>query len=320
MKKTLQKTIAERLGVSISQVSRALNHREHVSDEIRTQVLRLAKELNYHNASWRHKRNLAVLVSHFSDFNVHLLNRILIEARANNCSVSIMHYQDIDLLNDQMFDGAFSISHDPVQLKWCEKFRMPLVVLNQFGDPVERISSVFPDADHEVRTAVEHFIALGHRKIARIRFRAKRSTARELQRGVSELFRVAELHGIRDQVRNLCLDDFEEEIRSVVRLIGEGYTAFLVVMSDWTPRLIHAIRQTGREIPDDISLITYEYEGSAYQNPPLTTLQYDYESLIKAAFEQLFKEIAGEKETPQIQIPCKLNIRNSTGPCRGRRS
>lgn len=316
MKKTLQRDIAEKLGVSISQVSRALNHREHVSDDIRIQALRLAKELNYHNASWRHKRNLAVVVSHFSDFNSHLLNRILIEARANDCSVSIVPCQDIDLLNDQMFDGAFSISQDSAQLKWCEKFRMPLVVLNQFGDPVERISAVFPDADHEVRTAVEHFISLGHRKIARIRFRGRRATQRELLRGVGELHRVAGAHGIRDQVCSLCLNDFEQGIDSVIRLIGEGYTAFLVVMSDWAPRLLHAIRQTGREVPDDISLITYEYEGSAYQNPPLTTLQYDYEKLVKTAFEQLFREIAGEKDIPQIQIPCKLNIRNSTGPCR----
>ena len=312
MKKTLQKNIAEKLGISVSQVSRALNHREYVSDEIRVQVLKLAAEMNYHNCSWRHKKRLAVLVNSFSDFNVHLLNQILIRAETEDCFISIIHGRDIEQLNDQMFDGAFAISRDAAQLSWNEKFRMPLVILNQYGDPSERISSIFPDADHEVRTAMEHFLSLGHRRIARIRFHRKNSTERELLRGVNEFYRIADNYGIRTSVCNLCVEDFESEITSVLELADQGFTAFLVVMSDWSPRLLHAIRQSGRTVPDDISLITYEYKGSAYQNPPLTTLQYDYQQLVKTAFDQILKEIAGEKPVAQVQIPCCLIIRNST--------
>ena len=65
MKKILLKDIAEKLGVSVSQVSRALNNREYVAPEIRNQALQLAKQMNYRNASWRHKKNIAVLVSNF---------------------------------------------------------------------------------------------------------------------------------------------------------------------------------------------------------------------------------------------------------------
>ena len=91
-----------------------------------------------------------------------------------------------------------------------------------------------------------------------------------------------------------------------------GYTAFLVVISDWTPHLLQALQKAGRRVPEDMSLITYEYDNSACMNPPQTTIEYNYEQLVRKAVEQLKNEIAGKKIIPEIHVPCRLNIRNST--------
>ena len=313
MKKTLLKDIAETLGLSISQVSRALNHQEYVSAETRNQVMRLAKKMKYRNLSFRHRKKFAVLANTFCDFNVHILNQILLESERMKFSFSVIPFGNLDQLNDQFFDGAVLISQNPEQTKCCEKFKMPLVVINQYGSPLENIASVFPDADHEVRTAMTHFIKLGHKKIARIHPEAKKLTKKELARGTDEFYRIAEENGIRDQVRSLCMEHSEDAVfKKVLQLADEGFTAFLVVISDWTPRLLQAIRKRGLRIPEDISVITYEYDNSAYQEPPLTTIEYNYEQLVRKAIEQLKKEIAGKKIVPEIQISCKLNIRNST--------
>ena len=69
---------------------------------------------------------------------------------------------------------------------------------------------------------------------------------------------------------------------------------------------------SGRRVPEDISLITYEDNSSAYLVPPLTTIEYNYEQLVRKAIEQLKNEIAGKKIIPEIHVPCRLNIRNST--------
>ena len=314
MKKTLLKDIAEKLGISISQVSRAMNHQERVSDDTRDQVLKLARKMKYRNHSWRHKKKIAVLVDYFCDFNVHILSQTIIEAERMHYSFSIITLNNLDQLNDQFFDGAVLISKYAEQIKWNEKFKMPLVVINQYGNPLENIASIFPDADHEVRTAMTHFIKLGHRKIARIRFVSKKLSKRELARGTDEFYRIAEQNGIRDQVCSLCVEKSQEEvIEKILSLADEGFTAFLVVISEWAPYLLQALQQRGLRIPEDISLITYEHDNCAYLNPPLTTIEYDYEQLVRKAFEQLKNEIAGKEIIPELQVPCRLNIRGSTG-------
>lgn len=312
MKKTLLKDIAETLGLSISQVSRALNHQENVSGDTRNQVMRLAKKMKYRNLSCRHRKRFAVLTGYFGDFDVHILNQILLESERMKFSFSVIPFGNLDPLNDQFFDGAVLISKNPEQTKFCEKFRMPLVVINQYGIPLENIASVFPDADHEVRTAMMHFIKLGHRKIARVHPEGKKLTKKELARGTDEFYRIAEENGIRDQVCSLCVESQDQVIEEILHLADEGFTAFLAVISSRASRLLQMVRQRDLRIPEDISLIAYEYDNSAYQTPPLTTIEYNYEQLVRKAIEQLKNEIAGKKIVTVSQIPCKFNIRSST--------
>ena len=313
MKKALLKDIAETMGISVSQASRALNHQGRVSDDTRNQVMRLAKKMNYRNLSNRRRKRIAVLADYFGDFTVHILNQLLLESGRMKFSFYVIPFMNLDKLNDRFFDGAILLSQNPEQTKWCEKFKIPLVVINQYGNVLENIASVFPDAEHEVRTAMTHFLNLGHRKIARIHFVSRKTCKRVLSRGVDEFDRIAEENGIRDQVCSVCVGKPEEKvIEEVLRLVDEGFTAFLVILTDRTPCLLHRLRQAGLRIPEDISLITYENNHSAYLEPPLTTIEYNYEQLVRKAVEQLKNEIAGKKIIPEIQIPCRLNIRGST--------
>ena len=70
MKKTLLKDIAETLGLSTSQVSRALRLQEYVSDDTRDRVLRMAKKMKYRNLSIRHRKRIVVLADYLSNFEV----------------------------------------------------------------------------------------------------------------------------------------------------------------------------------------------------------------------------------------------------------
>ena len=312
MKKTLLKDIAETLGLSTSQVSRALRLQEYVSDDTRDRVLRMAKKMKYRNLSIRHRKRIVILADYLNNFEFHILNQFLIESERMKFYYSVFPLKNLEKLDYRSFDGAILISQNPEQIKWCEKFKIPLVVINHYGNSMENIGSVFPDADQEVRTAMMHFIGLGHKKIARLCFIRSIKNDRKI-RGTDEFYRIAEENGIRDQVFSSYVEKTDEKlIEKILHLADEGFTAFLLIVSESAPHLLHAIQQTGRRVPEDISLITYEYDCSAYLNPPLTTIEYDYEQLVRKAVEQLKNEIAGKKIIPEIQIPCRLNIRNST--------
>ena len=315
MRRIMLKDIAAELDISISQVSRALNQKGEVAPEIRAKVLELARKMNYKNLSVRHKRTIAVIVSWFSEFNDELLNEILIRTKRRGWRSVVIPYQNIELLNDQFFDGAIMISGERIAMKWHERYSIPLVVINNFGSALNHICSVFPDADGEVRAAMEHLIALGHTRIARIRGRSSKSTEEELARGLDEFYRIAEEHGIRDTVQNCFGATLEEKIGHVRSLIAKGYTAFLVVLSNEAPILLDAIRKCGKRIPEDVSLITYEsHVVSAFQNPPLTTLEYDYPHLVSSALLELDHAMNGKETKSRIIVPVKLNVRGSTGP------
>lgn len=315
MKKILLKDLAEELGISISQVSRALNQKADVAPEIRARALELARKRNYRNFSGKHRKAIAVILPRFNEFYGAILNEILIQGKKRGWKIVIIPSQNIELLNDQLFDGALMISGEPIAMKWHERYNIPLVVINNFGSALNRICSVFPDADGEVRAAMEHFIALGHTRIARIRGHGSNATEQELQRGLDELYRIADLHGIRDSVRNCCGATLDEKIRHVLALIREGFTAFLVVISDEAPILLDAIRKSGKRVPEEISIITYESPPvSAFQTPPLTTLEFNYPRLVSCALQQLGFEMNGKESASQILVPVRMNLRGSTAP------
>lgn len=315
MRRIMLKDIAAELDISISQVSRALNQKGEVAPEIRAKILELARKMNYKNLSVRHKRTVAIILNWFADFYDEILNEILTRTRRRGWRAVVVPYQNIELLNDQFFDGAIMISGERIAMKWHERYSIPLVVINNFGSALNHICSVFPDADGEVRAAMKHLIALGHTRIARIRGRSSKSTEEELARGLGEFHRVAEEHGIRDSVRNCFGATLEEKIAHVRALIAEGFTAFLVVLSDEAPVLLDAVRKCGKRVPEDVSLITYESRAvSAFQNPPLTTLQYDYPHLVSSALLELDHAMNGKETKSRIIVPVKLNVRGSTGP------
>lgn len=313
MKKILLKDLASELQISISQVSRALNRKPDVAPEIREKVLELAKKMNYRNFSVRHTKTIGVLVGWLEEFTVPCLNELIREVRKRKMRLITIQHDSISVLNDQLIDGAIAIGLK-ISSEWSREHNTPLVVINHFGWVLDRISSVFPDADSESRQVMEHLIRLGHKKIARLR--GKASSARELNRGLDEFYRIAEEHGIRDSVRNLCSDSKEEQLEQIQDLLKEGFTAFIVIAMERAAQIIQTINDCGKRIPEDVSLITYELENvSPYQTPPLTTLEFNYPVLAKKALDQLLLEIDGQKGESQIIVPTQLNIRKSTGPC-----
>lgn len=313
IRKTTLRDIAMNLGISISQASRALNRKPDVAPELREKVLALAKKLNYRNTSGKHTKTIGVLVPWFQFSFDAFVDEIIAQTRQRKLHMIIFPRNDVPALDSQLIDGALAIG-ERISSEWGRQHNIPLVVINNFGWVLDNVSSVMPDADGESRQALEHLIALGHRKIARLR--GPVSTDRERNRGLDEFYRIAGQYGIRESVRNICASSPEEMEMHLRTLLEEGFTAFILIPIEWISRCTKTIRDCGREIPRDVSLIVYEEDAvTPFQSPPLTAFAIDYSELVRNALDQLLLEITGEKGESQIVVPTRLILRESTGPC-----
>ncbi len=313
VRKTTLRDIAANLGISISQASRALNRKPDVAPEIREKVLALAKKLNYRNTSGKHVKTIGVLVPWFQYSFDAFVDEIITQTRQRKLHMIIFPRNDVPALDSQLIDGALAVG-ERISSEWGRQHNIPLVVINNFGWVLDHVNSVVPDADGESRQALEHLVALGHRKIARLR--GPVATDRERNRGLDAFYRAAELYGIRESVRNICANTPEEMETYLRSLLDEGFTAFILIPIEWISRCTKTIRDCGREIPRDVSLIVYEEDAvTPFQSPPLTAFAINYAELVRNALDQLLLEINGEKGESQIIVPTRLILRDSTGPC-----
>ena len=88
-----------------------------------------------------------------------------------------------------------------------------------------------------------------------------------------------------------------------------------------------AVRQTGRRLPDDLSLVVYgDPAWFVLAEPPLTMVQVSYAALASCAARLLLGALdAREIGTPPPatgphRVPAALRIAGSTGPPPGRQS
>ena len=226
IRKTTLRDIAMNLGISISQASRALNRKPDVAPELREKVLALAKKLNYRNTSGKHTKTIGVLVPWFQFSFDAFVDEIIAQTWQRKLHMIIFPRNDVPALDSQLIDGALAIG-ERISSEWGRQHNIPLVVINDFGWVLDNVSSVMPDADGESRQALEHLIALGHRKIARLR--GPVSTDRERNRGLDEFYRIAGQYGIRESVRNICASSPEEMEMHLRTLLEEGFTAFILI-------------------------------------------------------------------------------------------
>ena len=314
-KRALMKDLAAAAGVSVSQVSRALNQKPDVSPELRETIHRLAREMNYRNSTAAHRPAVALLVRYFGEFSSNLLNELIRQGETRNWRTIVVPADQLDFLNDRLFDGAVSIAAGDFSRNWHERFGIPLVMLNSYGWLLDRVCAVFPDSNDESRLAMEHLIRLGHSRIGRLRIVREGVSEKEVNRGYNEFLRVADEYGIRNRVRYCHAPDMETLELRLRELIAEGFTAFVGIFMAEITRIIEVIRSCGKRIPEDISLIAYEADGlTAHLVPPVTALAYDYRLLTERALDQLELEMKGGGVLRSIVVPGRLIVRGSTAP------
>jgi DNA-binding LacI/PurR family transcriptional regulator len=75
------------------------------------------------------------------------------------------------------------------------------------------------------------------------------------------------------------------------------------------------LREAGRRVPDDVSVVGFDdIPLAAFFDPPLTTVRLPAYELGQAAGRALLERITGQAIPTRTLLPTELIVRASTGP------
>ncbi|REJ34101.1 MAG: hypothetical protein DIU83_04655 [Bacillota bacterium] len=217
-----------------------------------------------------------------------------------------------------------------------------LAVLRQYGVPfaflgtceengrvAEGLSFVDGDNIGGARAAVEHLIALGHRRIACVTGAAGLVSTRHRLEGYRQAMAAAGL-----PVDERWIVDGESTKaggrRAMENLLAMGLgrdaeapTAVFAANDVMAIGALLAAREAGLRVPDDVSIAGFDGIPMAeVVDPPLTTVQQPIYELGRKLADVILTLLEAErrKEAPVLQeiVPCRLVVRGSTAPLRAR--
>jgi LacI family transcriptional regulator len=325
--------VAARAGVSRTTVSFVLNDRPgtHISPSTRTRVLEAAEELGYHpHASARGlaggRSNTLGFVLRQSPEQVagdaalvETLRGLASAARMAGFRVMVEPLDPTEgtyeaLLRAQHADGIIVSGPrvDDSGLVRLAHDGFPIVL--QGSLPGIEAPSVDIDNVSGARSAVEHLIGLGWRRIACITNAPLAYTAaQERLAGYRAALEAAGLPFDEALVAEAAFDAGSGH-RAMASLLARGPVEAVFVASDVVAfGAIAAIREAGLRVPDDVSVVGFDDIAlAAFFDPPLTTVRLPAYDLGLAAGTALLDRVAGRPVPDRTLLPTELIVRSST--------
>jgi DNA-binding LacI/PurR family transcriptional regulator len=196
------------------------------------------------------------------------------------------------------------------------------VVRRDFAFDSKKITWVGFDQIRATQLAVQHLIDLGHRRIAEITGALATINAslrhetweKTLQENGLEPGPTAA--GDYSSTKNAMSTGYEGMCQ-ILESWAE-FTAVVMANDHMTIGAMHALREHGLRVPEDISVVSFDNAPHAqYLDPPLTTVDFDFDLQSRLVFQFLFELIRNPETAPHqhVLLP-NLIVRDSTRPLR----
>jgi DNA-binding LacI/PurR family transcriptional regulator len=322
--------IAKIAGVSPSTVSRALEDHPRIGATTRKRIQELAREMNYvpstvarslaANKTWTIGMVLATISDPFMGRVVEGVEQVAIESGFNvfistSQNDSQRETEVIKVLQQRRVDGIIVIAshlsdHYP---RFFERSKVPIVVINE-QRPEKTMHFVAVDDVHGAQLAVEHLLALGHRRIAYVGITNRPASNQYRLKGYQDALAAA---GIAlDPSLIITFNTVEDHAEcgeaSLEPLLAAGATAVFCYNDTAAIGLLTACYKHGLVVPDDLSIIGFDdIDMAAYTLPPLTTIRQPRFDLGQRAMSMMLALLDGQEPENQI-LPGELVVRQTT--------
>jgi LacI family transcriptional regulator len=327
--------IAKSLGVSSATVSRALNDRPGVGNEMRERVLAKARELNY--ATNLTARGLATsqtfnigfffhakpgILAHSDPFYSEILHNVQQVIAKSDYHIAfetlsddtLNHPADFRFVRERRIDAMILAGPDisPGFITAMINSQFPVVLVDNRLDysPVNCVNS---DDETGALLAAEHLLALGHTRIGVIAGpSAWPSTARRV-RGYTRALQARDLRPFTVHVDETSIESGRAAYQRLMAA-HDGVTAICAVNDSMAIGAIREAKSHGKRVPDDLSVVGFDDISWAELNsPPLTTVRIPRQQIGKEAAHRILM-LLREPDLPasEIIVPVQLVERHST--------
>lgn len=331
-RRTSLKDLADKLGVSIATVSRALRNSHEVGEEMTQKVKQLAKELNYRPNPFAQSlrkeapRVIGVIVPNLV---THYYAAVLdgIEDYASKLGYSVISVnshedhereaQALDNFLNMHVEGIIAcLAQDTTDYSHFEQ-------LHEMGVPLvffarccleNMFSQVVGNGDVAALEATQHMIETGSRRVAFIGGPNHLDMVRRRKHGYLEALRENRIPIDRDLV--VCDKiDFDVARKATLRLLeGENPPDAILAFNDSiTYAAFDAIKSKGLRIPEDVAIIGFtDGDTAAFVTPRLSAIMDQAHVQGTKACQLLMKSINGDEKIYKEVVPMILKIRESS--------
>jgi DNA-binding LacI/PurR family transcriptional regulator len=317
--------IAQQAAVSEATVSRVLNGRAGVAAATRQRVLAALDVLGYERPVRLRQRSaglVGLLIPELTNPIFPAFAQVIEQILAGHGYTPVLCTQSpggatedelVDQLVERGVTGIVFLSGlhadttaDADRYTRLSGRGVPFVLINGYNKEINA-PFVSPDDAAATRIAVRHLRALGHRRIG-LAVGPHRFVP--VQRKVAGF--LAETDGEGLVQHSLFSVEGGQAAASV--LLDAGCTAVVCGSDMMALGAIRAVRQRGRQVPADVSVVGYDDSDLfAFTDPPLTTLRQPVRAMASAAVNSLLEEIGGNPvQHTEFVFQPELVVRGST--------
>jgi LacI family transcriptional regulator len=339
VKRITMNQIAELAGVSRTTVSYVLNNVPgvNISQETRDRIFQVARDLNYYpdtaaqSLASGHAGVVALVLTQrphlISDaFLAHVVDGLSGAVKDQGFHVLIEPLSQLkpsanygNLVRSRRADGIILVGPrlEDDELDRMMEEKIPLVLIGEMHN--RDIPFVDVDNVRSAENAVNHLIALGHRRIACItNAPAHNIASQDRLKGYSQALAAANIELNPSLIR---YGEFTDEsgaraMRDILEKAEQLPTAVFAASDMVAFGALNAISELGFSVPEDIALVGFDDIPIAqYVSPPLTTVRLPAYDLGYHAGQMMMRLLQNPSDSDAMQclLETELIIRHSCG-------
>ena len=323
-KNVTMRDIAEKLNISSVTVSKALNDKDGVSDELKEKIKKVAESMGYRiNSAAKSMRdgysyNIGVIIPErftgpSQSFYLQTYQHISKILEGYNYS-GIMHLLTNDdennnrlpnLYFEKKVDGFIVLGQTKKEyLKKIKSIQMPIILLD-FYDEFDDVDSVISDNFFGAYELTNFLIRKGHKKIGFIGNLYSTSSIQDRFLGYykSLLEHKITLNPV------YTIDDRDEQGAYIeIELPDRIPSAFVCNCDQVAHNVISKLNKMGYKVPDDCSVVGFDNDVYAdISSPKLTTVEVNVEEMANTAVRFIIEKVKG-KSVIYGRVSIKGNI------------